>query len=510
MIVHKLNESYSVIDADIPTIKTLFEYLRVERPGAWFDPAVKSGFKSPYHYFGSIQDKKLLLLNGHLQLLQNFGVQSESTISDFSETQIDDFLNSVKTQLTFPPYDYQERAFKESILNVKQINKMCTSSGKSMTISLIAEFFRRQGKKGLLLVPNINLLTQFKNDVKDYNLIELYEDSHVIGGGSSEKHFNKSLTISTWQSMQNWHDELNTLDYVITDEAHRFASEETSAIISSTVNCKYKWGFTGTLPEDPIMKMQLFGLFGLPKTYITSRELIERGLGTPIKINSIVFKYSDNDKAIFKEASKTTGKAQNGAYAKQLKFIKDHEKRNEFIVNLTCKLRGHGNNLVLFQHTEHGKALYLDIMKKLFPDVDVQNKDITGKKSFEFQEQYGVYFLNGEDDAKTRENTRKVLEEHEDAILIANYALLSTGVNIKKLHNMILSSPLKAYTTVTQSIGRGMRLHATKTVFTVYDLVDDFGFRKPGGIFYKQFEHRKNTSYNPEEFPVHEKEFALF
>lgn len=510
MIVHKLNESYSVIDADLKTLQTLHDFLKVERPGAWFDPVVKSGFKSPYDYFASVQNQKLLVMNGHLQLLVNFGVSKEELQSDYTEADIDKFLVQVKNDLTFEPYDYQERAFKESILNVKQINKMCTSSGKSMTISLIAEFFRRQGKKGLLLVPNINLLTQFKNDIKDYNLTDLYNDTHIIGGGSTDKHFNNSLTISTWQSMQNWHDDLGKLDYVITDEAHRFASDETAAIVKNTINCKYKWGFTGTLPEDPTMKMELFGLFGLPKTYITSRELIERGLATPIKINSIVFKYNDNDKAIFKEASQSKGKAQNGGYAKQLKFIKDHEKRNEFIVSLTCKLRNNGNTLILFQHTEHGKALFLDVMKKLHPDVQVDNKDITGKKSFEFQEQYGVYFLNGEDDAKTRERTRKILEEHEDATLIANYALLSTGVNIKKLHNMILSSPLKAYTTVTQSIGRGMRLHPSKSIFTVFDLVDDMGYRKPGGIFYKQYEHRKNTSYNPEEFPVHEKEFALF
>lgn len=502
MITHKLNESYSVIEADPQQIKDMFEYLKVERPGAWFEPAVKAGFKSPYEYFGSIQNGKLLVMNGHLQILRHFGVNAEELKSDYSVNDIEQFLANVHNKLPFPPYDYQEVAFKEAILNVKQINKMCTGSGKSMTISLIAEFFRQQGKKGLLLVPNINLLTQFKNDIKDYNLIELYEDTHTIGGGNSDRHFNCSLTISTWQSMMNFKESLDQLDYVITDEAHRFASNETSAIVKETVNCKYKWGFTGTLPEDPIMKMELFGLFGLPKTYITSAGLIERGLATPIKINSIIFNYSSNDKALFKESGKL--------YAKQLKFLKDHEKRNEFIVNLTCKLRGHGNSLVLFQHTEHGKALFIDVMSKLYPDVEVQNKDIAGKKSYEFQEKYGVYFLNGEDDAKTREKTRKVLEEHNDAILIANYALLSTGVNIKKLHNMILSSPLKAYTTVTQSIGRGMRLHETKKEFTVYDLVDDFGARKPGGIFYKQYQHRKNTSYNPEEFPVNEITFNLF
>jgi type I site-specific restriction endonuclease len=149
-------------------------------------------------------------------------------------------------------------------------------------------------------------------------------------------------------------------------------------------------------------------------------------------------------------------------------------------------------------------------MKRLFPDVTVLNKNITGKKSFDFQKQYGVYFLNGEDDAKTRELTRKILESHEDAILVANFALLSTGVNIRKLHNLTLASPLKSHTTITQSLGRGMRKHSTKEVFTVYDLVDNFGIRKSSGIFFKQYQHRKNTSYNPEEFPVHEVNYNLF
>ena len=377
MNVYKLNESYSVIDADKQTLRNINDYLKVERAGAWFEPAVKAGFKSPYTHFGSVQDGKLLVMNGHLQLLPQFGIQPEALESVYNSLQLDDFVNNVKQILPFPPYDYQITAFKESILNVKQINKMCTGSGKSMTIALIAEFFRQQGKRGLLLVPNINLLTQFKADIKEYNLHELYDDTHVIGGGSNDRNFNSSLTISTWQSLQNWHDELDKLDYVITDEAHRFASEETSAIVQKTVNCNFKWGFTGTLPEDPVMKMQLFGLFGLPKTYITSGQLIARGLATPIKINSIIFKYDNIDKGIFREAK---------VYAKQLKLIKDHSTRNEFIVNLTSKLRGKGNTLVLFQHTDHGKGLFIDTMKQLYPDVEVKNKDITGKNSYEFQE----------------------------------------------------------------------------------------------------------------------------
>jgi superfamily II DNA or RNA helicase len=502
LIVKKLNESYSELDDDLKILQEIHNYLKVQREGAYFEHLVKAGFKSPYDFFSVPKDKKLIVLNGHLELLAGkFGIKYEPEISDFSSSELDEFLNSVRTILPFKPHDFQELAFRESILNVKQVNKMATGSGKSLTISLIAEFFRRKNKKGLLLVPNINLLVQFKNDIKDYNLNDLYENTHVIGGGNSEKHFDKSLTISTWQSLLNFRTELDELDYVITDECHRFASAETSDIVSSTVNCKYKWGFTGSLPENLSMKMQLIGLFGFPKTYITSSELIQRGLGTPIRINTLIFNYSNNDKAIFKGTKN---------YTEKLKFVKDHEKRNSFIVNLSSKLRNKGNSLILFQHTEHGKSLYIDIMNNLFPDVQIENKNITGKKSYEFQEQYGVYFLNGEDDAVTRERTRKVLEGHDNALLVANYALLSTGANIKKLHNLVFASPLKSYTTITQSLGRGMRLHESKTEFVVYDLVDNFSFKKPGEIFYKQYQHRKKTSYNPEEYPINEVNFNLF
>jgi superfamily II DNA or RNA helicase len=500
MKVYKLNESFSAIEAEPDLIQKMFEFLKVERPGAYFEKLVKIGFKSPYNYFSSIQNGHLLVMNGHLHLLKQFGVQFNDEISDFTIIQLNNFISEISKILPFNLYDFQIKAFKESILNVKQINKMATGSGKSVVIALIAEFFRLNNKKGLLLVPNINLLTQFQNDIKEYNLLDLYNNIHIIGGGNTIKHFDKNLTISTWQSMISYRYNLDVLNYVITDECHRFASEVTSSIVKETINCKYKFGFTGTLPEDPTMKMQLFGLFGLPKIYITSNQLISKGLATPVKINSIIFKYNKIDKNLFKSISE---------YPKKLKFIKDHEKRNEFIVNLSIKVKESGNTLLLFSHTEHGKGLFYDVMAKLHPDIKVENKDITGKKSFDFQNKYGIYFLNGQDDSKTRELTRKILESHTNALLIANFQILSTGVNIKRLFNMILASPLRSYNTITQSIGRGMRLFVGKKIFNVYDLIDDFGIIKPSGVFYKQYQHRKNTSYNPEEFPVVEQNFHL-
>ena len=124
MILTKLNESFSSIDGELNELKSVSEFLKVERPGAFFEPLVKSGFKSPYNYFTTVVDKKLWVMNGHVPLLQSFGFKEDKVICPFREDYIDKFIEDV--ELPFPPYDYQLKAFKDSIMNVKQINRMCT------------------------------------------------------------------------------------------------------------------------------------------------------------------------------------------------------------------------------------------------------------------------------------------------------------------------------------------------------------------------------------------------
>lgn len=368
------------------------------------------------------------------------------------------------------------------------------NSGKSLVISIILEYFRQHNLKGVLVVPNINLLTQFKADIESYNLKDLYNDTEIHGDGSKST-FTKTLTISTWQSLCETNN-TNNFDFIICDEAHRFSSDVTSDIIQKATNCKIKLGFTGTLPDDPIMKMTLLGLFGLPQNVISARELIDRGLGCPIKIKSLFLKYNVNDISQIIKVKE---------YQKLLQFILDHKERNQKIVELACGISKKNKNcLVLFQRTNHGKQLFIDIMKELYPTVTVENKDIVGKKSLEFQKQYNVYFLNGEQDSKTREDVRGILENIPNAILVSNYQLLSTGVNIRALQYMILASPMKAFTTITQSIGRLMRLHKNKTESIVFDIVDDFGIKKPSGLFVTQYKHRLKTSYIAEDFDVSE------
>ena len=363
------------------------------------------------------------------------------------------------------------------------------NSGKSLGISLILEFFRRKGLKGILVVPNINLLTQFRSDIESYGLKELLDEVQLLGNGN-ESDFKTTVTITTWQSMIDHIKEVQP-DFIICDEVHKESGDVVSSILKESMNTKIKLGFTGTLPEDPIAKMTLLGLFGEPYTVITAKELIQRGLATPVKIKSVFLNYSKPEITMFRELKD---------YQKQLKYIKDHEKRLEIILKIALGMRQKDKNtLILYQHTEHGKQIYSEIFRRLNPGKELTEKDLTGKNAFEFQKEHNLFFMNGEVKGHIREKQRNLLEEVSGSILIAPYQVMSTGVNLRNLHFLILASPLKAFTTISQSLGRLMRKHPSKTEAIIFDIVDNLG---KNCIFMKQYKHRVEASYIPEEFEI--------
>lgn len=94
------------------------------------------------------------------------------------------------------------------------------------------------------------------------------------------------------------------------------------------------------------------------------------------------------------------------------------------------------------------------------------------------------------------------------AIVIANYAVMKQGISIKRLHNVVLLSSLKAYTTIVQVIGRLLRLHKDKKKAYLYDIVDIIDkVGKRGGItqnyvqkhFYQRLEFYREEGYNIRE-----------
>jgi len=372
------------------------------------------------------------------------------------------------------------------------------NSGKSACIYCILSFFKSKNLKGMLLVPSVSLTTQIYNDCKDYNASDDFLESiRLIGGDNKVKAFDKQITVTTWQSAMLIEKGFENFDFVIIDETHQLKLDTKAAdIVYKCTNAKYRIGLTGTLPEDQIAKMSIMACTGKPKRYIKTQGLIERGLATPVNINVIRLMYNNDDKAIFKHV---------GNYTKQLQFIKEHKNRNILISRLSDKVTQNGNTVVLCQHIQHMQDLFTLLINIKNPGIKVEKKHIVGKHAVEFQEEYKVFYVAGATKPKDREKIFDILRTHNNCIVVSGYALMSTGLNIKSLKNIVFASPLKSYTTITQSLGRAIRLFVSKNTAEIYDFVDDLSARGRSGPFYRQYINRLNLSYIPEGFPIQER-----
>ena len=84
-----------------------------------------------------------------------------------------------------------------------------------------------------------------------------------------------------------------------------------------------------------------------------------------------------------------------------------------------------------------------------------------------------VFFIHGGVDVENRELCRSITEKENNAIIVASYGTFSTGINIKRLHNIIFASPSKSRIRNLQSIGRVLRKGKGKVKAVLYDIADD-------------------------------------
>jgi superfamily II DNA or RNA helicase len=163
-------------------------------------------------------------------------------------------------------------------------------------------------------------------------------------------------------------------------------------------------------------------------------------------------------------------------YQEEIDWIVTNESRNKYIRNLAHSLQG--NTLILFQFVEkHGKVL-LPLLEK------------DGKH---------VHFIYGGISAEDREEVRRLAETNDDNIILASYGTFSTGVNIKRLDNIIFASPSKSKIRNLQSIGRVLRKHEGNSKATLYDIVDDLQWKSNKNFAVKHFIERVKI-YNDEGF----------
>ena len=110
-----------------------------------------------------------------------------------------------------------------------------------------------------------------------------------------------------------------------------------------------------------------------------------------------------------------------------------------------------------------------------------------------------VFFIHGGVDTSERELVREITDEESNAIIIASYGTFSTGINIKRLHNIIFASPSKSRVRNLQSIGRVLRKGTNKVKAILYDIADDISTNTRRNYTLNHFIERIKI-YNEENF----------
>ena len=474
--IEKVNEVYVRVVAD-PDIKMeMSVYFTFDVPGAKFMPAVRN----------KIWDGKIRLLNpmtgmiyaGLIPNIAKFCRNREYDIELTSKdvwplNKIDDnygYTLAKEFDSKYEPRDYQNTAVVHALRNNRGLLLSPTASGKSLIIYLLSRYHVEQDRRVLIVVPTTSLVHQMATDFVDYNKNKPL-DIHRITGGV-DKSSKSPYTVTTWQSIykmqKKWFEQF---DAIIVDEAHLAKAKSLTGIMEKAPDIKYRYGFTGTLDDSQTHKLVLEGIFGQVYQVTQTKKLIEDNTLAEFDIKAIVLGYSDSTRKINK----------NKDYQDEIDWIVRNEARNKFIRNLAWSLKG--NTLVLYQFVEkHGKAL----------EPLLQSPDKT------------IHFIHGGVSAENRESVRALVESSGNNIILASYGTFSTGVNIKRLDNIIFASPSKSKIRNLQSIGRVLRRGNGKDKATLYDIVDDLQYKNYKNFAIQHFMERVKT-YNDEGF-----EFKIF
>ena len=473
VIIGKKNEVFLQVQDEPHIFMELQDHFTFEVEGAKFMPQYRNKYwdgkirlfsTSNGQIYVGLLDKIIAFCKRHdytYEFVNNeyYGTPFEVN-EGISYEGVKDYMKSISRH---PPRNYQVEGVYDALRHNRKLLISPTASGKSLMIYALVRYYVDKKQKTLLVVPTTSLVEQMYKDFQEYGWdSESY--CHRIYAGK-EKTNEYPVTITTWQSVyklpRSFFEEYNV---VIGDEAHLFKSKSLISIMTKLHHTKYRYGFTGTLSGSQTHEWVLEGLFGPSYKVTRTDELMRQGHLSQLDIQCLVLKHS---------AQKFE------TYQDEIQYLIEHEQRNNFIKNLTLDLKG--NTLVLFSRVEaHGQVLY---------DLINNNKQPDRK----------VFFIHGGVDAEKRELVIEITEQENNAIIIASYGTFSTGINIKRLHNVIFASPSKSRIRNLQSIGRVLRRGSGKIKAILYDIADDCTHNSKRNYTLNHFIERIKI-YNEENF----------
>ncbi len=485
LIIEKVNSSCVHLVCEDGLSHRIYNVFSAYAPGYRFNPRFKmhvwDGKVRCYNPMSQILP--IGLLNNLLIWCDQHNIQySLQGFKDGLTDKIDkeDLEKQMNSYITtgFQARDYQVNAVHAALTNRRGVLLSCTGSGKSLMIYTFLRYLldNKDVHRAILIVPSVSLVEQMYSDFQDYGWDDLEDHVEMLYSGKKPT-FKKEILISTWQSLEKEDQEFfEVYDACVVDECHQAKCSVVTRLLKLMHNAEYKIGTSGTLPTEISEQLQINSVIGNVLFELKSCELIARGYLTKLNIAAIFLKYPE---AFIAENKERT-------YPEEVKMVEEYPNRNKvlnFIIDHTSPMN---NMLILVNHRNHLRDVETYLHEN-YPDKKVS-------------------IITGDVKAKVREEIRTGIEDEDGTILLATYQTMSTGVNIPKLHAIMLFSNSKSRIKVLQSIGRGLRKHNSKNKVIIYDIVDDLSYKKRTGRIAKNycmqhFDERSNY-YIEQEFPV--------
>lgn len=392
-------------------------------------------------------DKTLVCADKHIMLVDG------SNTKYANELKIGDYISNVYGShyiITDIEYlDEEEIVYDMEVANSSHLYTCSLGiiHHNTLLTSAIVKYANMLNMRTITIVPSSSLLKQTHDYIKQFDI-----PVGMFGGGKKDDAPN---IVATWQTLQNNKSFIKDFECIIWDECHGAKAFVAQQIMQQASDSYMRIGLTGTIPKNPMDKMNLTSGFGPVVYEVKAHDLQKKKILSSIHINIFELLYPKEYINSFID------------WADETNFLQSNPMFQSLVKTILGTLEG--NTLILMKNIDPASDL-----ASFLGCTYISSKLNVDKRQEKFNE-----FVNG-----------------GNHIAVGTYSLLSTGIDIVHIHNLILApTPGKSFTKCIQSIGRGLRRKTgQKEHINVIDLTSNLKFDR------KHIKNRKDY-YTEAKYP---------
>ena len=368
--------------------------------------------------------------------------------------------------------------------------KSPTRSGKSLTLAGLCHntflnFNKNKIYNILLLVPNVQLVSQMYDDFINYGLDQYWNIQRFSSKYPKFEIKKNNVFIVNHKWLLLHGDQLPATDMLLCDEVHQISKGSQIGKIIQHLEIKHKFGCTGTLPDNVQDLWFIKGIFGPVLDELTIMELQDKKVLADVVITPIQLTHTYKRRFVIEgNTDEERMESAKTLYRQEVQYLISLDKCNLIGAQLAEKIiknRPHDNVLILFDYIEHGT------------------------KIFELLQHKKKFYIDGTIDVSDRQDIVKLMNDpNGGCITVANAKCFGTGLTIKHIQHIIIFNCGKKSSKYIQCIGRG--LERNKEILYIYDLFHNYKyseqhFEERINIYKSNFNKTINVDYNIKKIP---------